>query len=81
MSQNPQKNVVEVASHGLFCIREWATVEQRKSFSRWLKHPAKSDAGKMHLMRSEVMREVARKITREIRKHNDKDLARRAQDS
>jgi hypothetical protein len=70
MSPNPTKNAVEVASHDLFCIREWATKEQRKSFNRWLKHPAKSDEGKMHLMRSEVMREVVRKITREIRKQN-----------
>ena len=72
MSQNPPKNAPEGASHGLFCIRDWATKEQVKSFSRWLKNPAKSDEGKMHLMRSEVMREVARKITRELRKQNSK---------
>jgi hypothetical protein len=52
------------------------TKEQGKSFARWLKHPAKSDEGKMHLMRSEVMREVARKITREIRKQNAGGTAR-----
>jgi hypothetical protein len=58
----------------LFCIREWVTKEQGKSFARWLKHPAKYDEGKMHLMRSEVMREVARKITREIRKQNAESI-------
>jgi superfamily I DNA/RNA helicase len=66
-----KKDVIGVASHALFCIQEWATKEQKKSFNRWLKHSAKSDEGKMHLLRSEVMREVARKITREIRKQND----------
>ena len=76
MSQNPPKNIPEVASHGLFGIQKWATNEQGKSFARWLKHPAKSDEGKIHLMRCEVMREVARKITREIRKQNSQDRSR-----
>ena len=70
MSPNPRENVVEVASHDLFCIRDWATKERGKSFGRWLKQPAKSDEGKFHLTRSEVMQEVVRKITREIRKQN-----------
>ena len=70
MTTKNTKDVPEVASHDLFCIRDWATKERGKSFGRWLKHPAKSDEGKFHLTRSEVMQEVVRKITREIRKQN-----------